>query len=83
MRLIEQGERNEFLATLQQSGFAEGDFDLRETDTTDPKSDENCGLQGYVSITRLATQVTKEYPLCDESDWLDHFRRDLKAGVFA
>jgi hypothetical protein len=82
MRLIEPDEHKDFLAALQRNGLAEGDFDLREADTTDPRSDENCGLQGYVCITRLSTQVTKEYPLCDESDWLQHFKRDLDAGVF-
>ena len=79
MRLIEPGEHKDFLATLQRNGLAKGDFDLRETDTTDPKSDENCGLQGYVCITKLSTQVTKEYPLGDESDWLQHLARDLDA----
>jgi hypothetical protein len=82
MSLIEPDEHKDFLATLQRNGLAKEDFDLRETDTTDPKSDENCGLQGYVCISRLSTQVTKEYPLCDESDWLQHFTRDLDAGVF-
>ena len=82
MHLIEPDEHKDFLATLQRNGLTEGDFDLRETDTTDPKSDENCGLQGYVCITRLSTQVTKEYVIGDESDWLQHFTKDLEAGVF-
>jgi hypothetical protein len=82
MRLIEPDEHKDFLATLERSGLAEGDFDLLETDTTDPKGDENLGLQGYVSITRLSTQVTKEYAISDESDWLEHFKKDLVAGAF-
>lgn len=82
MRLIEPDEREGFLATLQRKGLAEGDFDLLETDTTDPKSDENFGLQGFVTITRLSTHVTKEYTLGDEGDWLQHFRKDLDEGVF-
>jgi hypothetical protein len=82
MRLIEPDEHKDFLATLQRNGLSEGDFDLLETDTTDPKGDENFGLQGYVTITRLSTQVTKEYPIGDECDWLQHFRKDLEAGIF-
>ncbi|BFG81690.1 hypothetical protein PTKU46_97240 [Paraburkholderia terrae] len=35
--LIEPDEHKDFLATLQRNGLAEGDFDLRETDTTDPR----------------------------------------------
>lgn len=82
MRLIEPGEHEGFLSTLHRKGMVERDFNIKETDTTDPKSDENCGIQGYVSITRLSTHVTKEYPICDESDWLQHFRKDLDDGVF-
>ncbi|TCF98536.1 transcriptional regulator, partial [Paraburkholderia steynii] len=29
------------MATLQRKGLAEGEFELLETDTTDPKGDEN------------------------------------------
>lgn len=82
MRLIEPDEHKDFLATLERRGLAERDFALLETDTTDPKGDENLGLQGYVTIARLSTQVAKEYVIGDESDWLEHFAKDLEAGVF-
>ncbi|KAJ3473189.1 hypothetical protein NLI96_g13095 [Meripilus lineatus] len=82
MRLIEPDERRDFLATLKRRGLAEGDFDLQEADTTDPKGDENLGLRGYVTITRFSTQIAKEYVIGDESDWLQHFRKDLEAGAF-
>ncbi len=59
MRLIEADERQTFLATLQRKGLAEGEFELLETDTTDPKGDENVGLQGYVTVTRLSTQIAR------------------------
>jgi hypothetical protein len=82
MRLIEPDEHKDFLAALQRKGLPEEDFDLLETDTTDPKGDEDLGLQGYATITRLSTRVTREYAIGDESDWLQHFKRDLEAGVF-
>jgi hypothetical protein len=41
MQLIEPDERQAFLATLQRKGLAEGEFGRLETDTTDPKGDEN------------------------------------------
>ena len=82
MRLIEPDEHRDFLATLARRGLAEDDFDLQETDTTDPKGDENLGLQGNVTITRFSTKITKEYVIGDESDWLQHFRKDLEAGAF-
>ena len=58
------------------------DFELLESDTTDPKGDENIGLQGYVTVIRLSTQITREYPIGYETDWVQHFRHDLEAGVF-
>ena len=79
MRLIEPDEHKEFLATLERIGLARDDFSLQETDTTDPKGDENFGLQGYVIITRLSTRVAKEYTIGDESDWLAHCTNYLKA----
>ncbi|SOE98097.1 hypothetical protein SAMN05446635_6059 [Burkholderia sp. OK233] len=82
MRLIEADERQTFLATLQRKGLAEGEFELLETDTTDPKGDENVGLQGYVTVTRLSTQIAREYPIGFETGWVQHFRQDLEAGVF-
>jgi hypothetical protein len=82
MRLIEADERQAFLATLQRKGLAEGEFELLETDTTDPKGDENVGLQGYVTVTRLSTQIAREYPIGFETGWVQHFRQDLEAGVF-
>jgi hypothetical protein len=82
MRLIEPDEYKELLAILGRRGLADADFDVLETDTTDPKGDENVGLRGYVTIVRLSTQITKEYLIGDESDWLQHFRKDLEAGVF-
>jgi len=82
MRLIEADERQAFLATLQRKGLAEGEFELLETDTTDPKGDENVGLQGYVTVTRLSTQIAREYPIGFETGWVQHFTQDLEAGVF-
>ena len=76
MRLIEPDEHKEFLATLQRIGLARDDFGLQETDTTDPKGDENFGLRGYVTITKLSTQVTKEYTIGDESDCCVGIARD-------
>jgi hypothetical protein len=82
MRLIEPNEHQTFLAALQRNGLAEGEFELLETDTTDPKGDENVGLQGYVTVTRQSTQITREYPIGYEPDWVQRFAQDLEAGVF-
>jgi hypothetical protein len=82
MRLIEPDEYQDFLSTVQGRGLAEDDFEVQETDTTDPKGDENFGLQGYVTVTRLSTNITREYPIGYETNWAQHFRQDLEAGVF-
>ncbi|MDN7675394.1 transcriptional regulator [Burkholderia oklahomensis] len=82
MRLIDPSEHADYLEALHGRGLSGRDFTLHETDTTDPKSDENIGQQGFVTITRRSTRVTKEYPLGDASDWLQHFKKDLEAGAF-
>ncbi|AOK48125.1 transcriptional regulator [Burkholderia sp. MSMB617WGS] len=82
MRLIEPNEHKDYLAALHGRGLSGSDFALRETDTTDPKSDENFGQMGFVTITRRSTHVTREYPLGDASDWLQHFKNDLETGAF-
>ncbi|ABC38132.1 hypothetical protein [Burkholderia thailandensis] len=82
MRLIEPNEHDGYLAALHGRGLSGSDFTLRETDTTDPKGDENIGQTGFVTITRRSTHATREYPLGDASDWLQHFRKDLEAGAF-
>ena len=82
MRLIEPDEYQDFLSTVQGRGLAEDDFEVQEMDTTDPKGDENFGLQGYVTVRRRSTNITREYPIGYETDWMQHFRQDLEAGVF-
>lgn len=64
------------------AGLSGNEFTLRETDTTDPKGDENIGQTGFVTITRHSTHATREYPLGDAGDWLQHFKKDLEAGAF-
>jgi hypothetical protein len=82
MRLIEPDEHQYFHSTVQGRGLAKDDFEVQEMDTTDSKGDENFGIQGYVTVTRLSTQITREYPIGYETDWVQHFRQDLEAGVF-
>ncbi|MCY0853820.1 transcriptional regulator [Cupriavidus sp. D39] len=82
MKLIEPDEYRTFLAALQHNGPTEDDFELAETDTTDPRGDENFGLQGYVAVTRRSTRVTREYPIGYETDWVQRFSNDLGACAF-
>ncbi len=42
--------------------FSLFEFDLAETDTTDPQSDEIFGLTGFVTITRKSNGKQNEYP---------------------
>jgi hypothetical protein len=82
MLLIEQDEMENFIAILRRHHFPEADFELLETDTTDPQSDEIYGMQGYATVTRKSTHVTREYPLGYDTVWLNRFRKDLENGVF-
>jgi hypothetical protein len=82
MELIDTDEHSRFLSMLERHGLATNDFILSEVDTTDPKTDEIFALQGWLSIRRLSNNLQREYLIGDESDWLEHFSRDVHAGAF-
>ena len=82
MTLIEQDEMNDFRRVLAKHRLSADDFALRETDTTDPKTDELLALAGFVRITRKSTGTQYEYPTGDGSRWVEEFQRDLGEGLF-
>ena len=82
MKLVEQDELEAYHAVLARFGFHRNDFDLSETDTTDPKTDEVFAREGFVVITRKSTRRQKEYPIGDGSKWLEAFERDLAKNLF-
>lgn len=82
MKLIEQDELDAYRAALARLGLRQDDFDLSETDTTDPKTDEIFALEGFVVITRKSTQQQKQYPIGDGSAWVATFERDLAKNAF-
>ncbi|MGO4304318.1 MULTISPECIES: transcriptional regulator [unclassified Cupriavidus] len=82
MELIDADEHSRFLSLLERHGLPHHDFVLIEIDTTDPRSDEIYGLQGWLTVRRLSNNIEREYLIGDESDWLEHFSRDVHAGAF-
>ena len=82
MKLIEPDELNEFHAVLTRFNLPTDDFDLREIDTTDPKTDEIFALTGFVIITRISTDQQKEYPIGDGSKWVEEFQTDVAEKLF-
>jgi hypothetical protein len=82
MRLIEPDELRQFAAALQRRSCALADFELREIDTTDPKSDELLPMKGYVGIRRKANGAVREYPIGDGTSWVAEFERDLAGGHY-
>ena len=82
MELIDTDEHSRFLSMLERHSLPTNDFILSEVDMTDPKSDEIFALQGWLSIRRLSNNLQREYLIGDESDWLEHFSRDVHAGAF-
>jgi len=82
MKLIGQDELDAYRAVLARFGLRGNDFDLSETDTTDPKTDEVFALEGFVVITRRSTQRQKEYPIGDGCAWVEMFERDLARNSF-
>ncbi len=82
MKLIEPDEMADFHKVLARFNLPAEDFDLRETDTTDPKTDEIFALTGFVTITRKSTGREREYPIGDASTWVAQFQRDVLLKVF-
>ena len=82
MRLIEQDEKDDFLAVLRRFNLSVEDFELAETDTTDPKTDEIFALTGFVVVTRKSTNLKAQYPIGDGSKWVEEFARDIAANLF-
>lgn len=82
MKLIEQDEKDDFQAVLRRFNLSVEDFDLTETDTTDPKTDEIFALAGFVVITRKSTNRKAQYPIGDGSRWVKEFERDIAENLF-
>jgi hypothetical protein len=82
MKLIEPDELKDFQKVLERFHLTAGEFTLRETDTTDPKTDEIYGLTGVVKITRKSTGRQHEYTTGDGSRWVEEFESDLAEKNF-
>ena len=82
MKLIEQDEKDGFQAVLRRFKLSAEDFDLAETDTTDPKTDEIFALTGFVVVTRKSTNMKVQYPIGDGSRWVEQFERDVSEKLF-
>jgi hypothetical protein len=82
MILIEQDEKDEFQGVLKRFKLPVDDFDLVETDTTDPKTDEIIALTGFVVVTQKSTNLKAQYPIGDGSRWIEEFERDLEMHLF-
>jgi hypothetical protein len=83
MKLIEPDEMAQFWRTLDERHLRHDDFQLSESDTTDPQSDELLPIQGRLAVRFLPTGQVQEYEVGDGSIWLDLFRRDIQRGLFA
>ena len=82
MKLIEQDEMEDFKAVLKRFKLSVEDFDLAETDTTDPKTDEVFALTGFVVVTQISTNLKAQYPIGDGSRWVEEFERDIEKNMF-
>ncbi len=82
MELIEASEMLDFLATLQRKHLTAADFELREIDTTDPKTDEIYALCGSLTVIRKSNRRERQYPIGDGTAWVPEFQKDLERGRF-
>jgi hypothetical protein len=82
VKLIEPDEMADFREVLARFDLPAEDFDLNETDTTDPQTDEILALTGFVTITRKSTGRQAQYPIGDGSTWVAQFQRDVLREKF-
>jgi hypothetical protein len=82
MELIEPEEMRRFSEILLLRTPDPADFEMRQTDVTDPGSDELLPMKGYVEISRKSKALCREYPTGDGSVWVAAFERDLLRGWF-
>lgn len=82
MKLIEQDEKDDFQAVLKRFNLSAEDFNLAETDTTDPQTDEIFALTGFVVVTQHSTGLKAQYPIGDGSRWVEEFERDIEKNLF-
>ncbi len=82
MELIERDELLDFQEILQRKHLPVADFELREIDTTDPKTDEIFALQGFLTVLRRSNRREKQYPIGDGTAWVSLFQKDLDEGFF-
>lgn len=73
---------NDFQRVLKRFKLPLEDFDLAETDTTDPKTDEIFALTGFVVVTQRSTNLKAQYPIGDGSRWVEEFERDIEKNLF-
>lgn len=83
MKLIEPDEMAGFEAVLVRYHLDKDDFELKEIDTTDPKTDEIFALTGTLTVTQKSTGRQKQYPIGDGSTWVAEFQRDVVEGQFS
>jgi len=82
MKLVEADELRQFSEILKSGSCSIEDFELRELDMTDPKSDELLPIKGHVEIRRKSNDVVREYATGDGTSWVSAFEKDLGAGRF-
>jgi hypothetical protein len=82
MKLIELDELQHFSKVLASNSCAPEDFELKELDLTDPKSDELLPMKGYVEVRCKSNNSAMAYPTGDGSTWVRAFEKDLHNGAF-
>lgn len=82
MILIDQEEKDAFYRVLEKFNLPAEDFDLMDTDTTDPKTDEIMALTGFVLVIRKSINQSIEYPIGASTPWTKRFEMDISKGVF-
>ena len=79
--VIHRSEVDDFRRSIADLGFDAIDFDLSETDTTQP-TNSIFSIAGVAHVVRISIGATQSYPAGHGSAWPASFEIDLRRGVF-
>ncbi len=78
---IDDSERNDFVAVLNDRGLAANDFELSVMEHPLPAGGI-APVRGEVTVRNHRTGVTRRYACGHGTAWVVEFQRDVDAGIY-
>lgn len=78
--VVNDSERQDFVAIIKAQGFAAEDFEL--VPTPEPATADQYPVRGVVTVRHKKTGAGRDYVCGHGHAWVVEFERDLKAGFY-